>query len=278
MLTIKPSFWAFSPEGEHSVYGPSSHKRWKACPASIELSRGIVIPDKSYNIRGTLCHEIAEALVRREYLAFPYLLPWQVADILKKREEEVGDSDDILWVSRGALEAVDYFVNMVGNVIQVLFEKKIHISGEMWGSADVIIIGTDATVVLDYKFGNSPVKAEEIQLKDYLMGVFRHLENIPEHYRFIAGIYQPSVSIGYDEYTYSIDDMLDGLVSVEQDIQATKQPNIYPNDGGHCFFCPAAQTADPARKCPMIKMKIQDKAGDSLMNALNEYESTNALV
>jgi hypothetical protein len=276
MLTIKPSFWAFDPPGAHSVYGPSSHKRWKACPASINLSRGIVIPDKSYNIRGTLCHEVAEALVRREYLAFPYTLPWQLTEILKKREKTDGDSDDILWVSRGAIEAVDYFVGMVGTVLHVLFEKRIHISGEMWGSADVIVIGTDACVVLDYKFGNSKVAADEIQLRDYLMGVFSHLENIPEHYRFIAGIYQPSVSIGYDEYTYSIYDMLDGLQSVEQDILETKQPNIYPNEGSHCFFCPASQTADPARKCPLIKMKLEDKAGASLMAALAEYESTNA--
>lgn len=278
MLTIKPSFWDFRPEGEHSVYGPSSHKRWKACPASIELSRGIIIPDKSYNIRGTLCHELAEAMVRREYLSFPYLLPWQVTEILKKREETDGDSDEILWVSRGALDAVDYFCSMVGTVLQVLFEKKVHISGEMWGSADVIIIGTDACVVLDYKFGNSPVKAEEIQLKDYLMGVYRHLENLPAHYRFISGIYQPAVSVGYDEYTYSVEDMIDGLLQVEKDIWETKQPNLIPNDGNYCFFCPASQTADPERKCPMIKLKMNDKAGGLLMAALAEYESNNALV
>ena len=278
MLTIKPSFWAFDPEGEHSVYGPSSHKRWKACPASIELSRGIVIPDKSYNIRGTLCHTIAENLARREFLAFPYLLPWQISEILKEREKTNGDSDEILWVSREAIGAIDYFINMVGDVLHVLFEKRLHISGEMWGSADVIIIGTDACVALDNKFGNAKVGADEIQLKDYLMGVFNKLENIPEHYRFIAGIYQPSVSIGYDEYTYSVDDMVDGLQSVEQDILETKQPNIYPNEGSHCFFCPASQTADPARKCPIIKMKIDDKAGASLMAALAEYESNNALV
>lgn len=278
MMKIKSSFWAFSPEGAHSPYSPSSYSRWKKCPASIELSRGIHIPDKSYNVRGTLCHEVAEALVRREYLALPYTLPWQLSEILKKREETDGDSDDILWVSRGAIEAVDYFSNMVGEVLHVLFEKRIHISGEMWGSADVIIIGTDTTVVLDYKFGNSKVSADSSQLKAYLMGIFNNMENVPEHYRFIAGIYQPSVSIGYDEYSYNVSDMVDGLQIIDQDIQETKQPNIYPFEGSHCFFCPAAQTADPERKCPVLKMKISDKAGASLMTSLAEYESNNALV
>lgn len=273
MITMKPNFWGFSPSGAHSPYSPSSYSRWEKCAASIGLSAGIHIPAKSYNIRGTLCHEVAEALVRREYLAFPYPLPWQVAEMLKKREEEEGDSDDILWVSRGALDAVDYFVNVVGTVQYVLFEKRIPILGEMWGSADVVIIGTDACVVLDYKFGNSKVKADSSQLKAYLMGIFANMENVPEHYNFIAGIYQPSVSVGYDEYLYNSFDMVDGLQKLEQDIQETKLPNLFPVEGSHCFFCPACQTADPERKCPVIKMKIHDKAGASLLAALNEYAS-----
>ena len=273
MIRLRKQFWDFDPEGAHSPYSPSSYSRWKECPASINMSHGIVIPDKSYNIRGTLCHEIAEALVRREYLAMPYMLPWQVTEALRKREEEEHDSDDILWVSRGALDAVAYFATLVGNVVHVLFEKRIPILGEMWGSADVIIIGTEACVVLDYKFGNAKVAASSSQLKAYLMGVYANMEEVPETYNFIAGIYQPSVSIGYDEWMYSKYDLIDGLRELEEDIKATKESNLIPNDGSHCFFCPASQTSDPARKCPLIKMKMADKAGDSLMKTLYEYGS-----
>lgn len=271
MIRMKPAFWAFNPEGEHSALGPSSYGRWKACPASVELSRGIYIPDKSYNIRGTLCHNIAEAIVRREYLTMPYMLPWQVTEALKKREQEEGDSDDILWVSRGALDAVEYFSQMVGEIKYILFEQKIPILGEMWGSADVAIIGTEACVILDYKFGNTKVKADAEQLKAYLMGIFNNMEFVPDTYNFIAGIYQPSINVGYDEYLYSKWDMIDGLAILAEDIQATKQPDIYPNDGSHCFFCPAAQTSAPERKCPMIKMKMHDKAAENLLSTLYDY-------
>lgn len=270
---MKPAFWDFNPKGAHSDFSPSSYERWKACPASIKLAKGIYIPAKSYNIRGTLCHDLAEAIVRREYLVMPYMLPWQITEALKKREEEEGDSDDILWVSRGAIDAVEYFMQMVGEVKHVLFEKRIPILGEMWGSADVTIIGTEACVVLDHKFGNSKVKAESSQLKAYLMGIFNNMENVPDPYNFIAGIYQPSVSVGYDEYLYNKFDMVDGLEELSQDILETQKPNLIPNDGSHCFFCPAAQTSDPERKCPMIKMKMNDKSAVNLLAILNEYES-----
>lgn len=272
MIKMKSTFWDFNPKGEHSKYSPSSYKRWKACPASIKLADGIYIPSKAYNIRGTLCHDLAEAFVRREFLAFPYKEPWQITEILKKREEEEHDSDDILWVSRSAIDAVEYFVRLVGDVQHILFEKRIPICGESWGSADVCIIGSQSCVILDYKFGNAPVSAQSEQLKAYLMGIFANMENVPEHYNFIAGVYQPSVSAGYDEWCYSVYDMVDGLKEMANDIEETKKPNLLPNDGSHCFFCPACQTTDPERKCPMIKMKMSDKIGASLFEAHKEYE------
>ena len=275
MIQMKETFWAFDPKGAHSKYSPSSYSRWKACPASIKMSEGIVIEAKHYNIRGTLCHDIAEALVRREYLIFPYLPPWQITAMLKVREEEEHDSDEILWVAKGAIDAVDYFMQFVGEVHYLLLEKKIPILGEKWGSADVCIIGSKATVILDHKFGNAKVTADSLQLKSYLMGVYANMVNMPPNYRFIAGIYQPAVSIGYDEWVYSPEELADGLEILAMDIAETQRDNLLPNEGNHCFFCPASQTPDPDRKCPIIKMKMSDRAGAKLLEAYNNYYEGN---
>ena len=256
MIKLKPQFWTFKTNDAHSPYGPSSYSRWKACPASIKLSEGIVLPEKEYSVRGTLCHEISEALARREFIQFPYLTPSQVGQKLAMRELSHQDSMDILEKSQGAIEAVKYFINVVGDPSPlILFEKKIPMAGgEMFGSADVLIIGQNSCVILDYKFGKGKVSASSLQLKAYLMGVAENMVEIPEHYQFIAGIYQPEVSIGYDEYVYNKYEMLDGLVELVQDIQNTKNARI-PEEGSHCFWCPASRTEDESKKCPLIKAK-----------------------
>ena len=124
----------------------------------------------------------------------------------------------------------------------------------MFGSADVLIIGEHSCVILDHKFGKGKVTADALQLKAYLMGVAENMVHIPDHYQFIAGIYQPEVSYSYDEYSYSKEDMLDGLKELAQDIQNTKTA-VVPNEGRHCFWCPAARTEDEDKKCPLIKAK-----------------------
>jgi len=254
MIKMKPLFYTFESPDDHSPYGPSSYSRWKACPASIRLSRGIVLPEKEYSIRGTLCHEIAEAICRREFMQLPYLTPQEVGVKLSMREMSHNDSMDILEKSQGALEAVKYFLNLVGPA-DIYFEKKIPMAGGvMFGSADVLIIGQHSCVILDHKFGKGKVDADSLQLKAYLMGVAENMVEIPEHYQFIAGVYQPEVSYNYPEYSYNKYDMLDGLTELVQDIQNTKTA-VIPEEGSHCFWCPASRTEDEDKKCPLIKAK-----------------------
>lgn len=256
MVQMKNSFYSFVSTDDHSPYGPSSYSRWKACPASIKLSQGIVLPEKDYSIRGTLCHEISESMCRREFLMFPYKTPTEIGTLLAMREMSHGDSMDILEKCQGSWDAVKYFLEVVGDPhAQIFFEKKIPMAGgAMFGSADVLIIGQDRCVILDHKFGKGKVVASALQLKAYLMGVAENMIEIPEHYQFIAGIYQPEISYNYDEYSYNKDEMLDGLKELVQDIQNTKTARV-PEEGSHCFWCPASRTEDESKKCPLIKVK-----------------------
>jgi len=256
MIKMKPTFYSFTSPDAHSPYGPSSYSRWKACPASIKLSQGIVLPEKDYAVRGTLCHELAESFCRREFLHLPYLTPIEIGSKLSMRELSHGDSMDILEKSQGALEALKYFLQIVDDPnAMVFFEKKIPMAdGIMFGSADVLIIGAHRCVILDHKFGKGKVSADSLQLKAYLMGVAENMIEIPDHYQFIAGIYQPEVSYNYDEYHYDKYEMLDGLKELVQDIRNTKTA-IVPEEGSHCFWCPASRTEDEDKKCPLIKAK-----------------------
>jgi hypothetical protein len=226
----------------HSELGASSYKRWKACPGSVRLSRGVERKSSAYADEGTRAHELAEALLCG-VRSFDY-------------SNKPGDM----------VEAVMTYVNYVSQLraqgpAWEQIEAKLDLAEyhpKLFGTGDYVCYfpSTKILHVVDYKHGAGvPVEIEEdglgnVQLLYYAAAAL-HKARVPVRAVVITIVQPRCPHPDGPVRSWSCDGvfMLDFLADLVADAEKTEDPDAPLNPGSHCRWCPAVGF------CPAIKSR-----------------------
>ena len=278
MIQIHQNLINFVRPTPHSKYGPSSADRWMSCAASIKLSEGIPNFSSAAAEEGTLAHSVCEAVYRQKQIGIPIPvdLTFQMLALKDK-------GDEMMAAAQGYYEVCDFWVNnkdLIGDVLWFGQERGIPVFPDKgcFGTGDFIIVGSKASVVIDFKYGRKAVKATSAQLKVYAAGIARHINQAPTTYKFYAVVYQPRVSHEVSECHYTITEMYQYLGVIEAAIDKCERLDNEPIEGkNYCWFCPANQTKDINKKCKIKAekpIKIAKERFDVFLKDANIYPDT----
>lgn len=220
----------------HSPLGASSHYRWKACPGSVRLCKGIKSVSSVYAEAGTRAHEVA-------------------SNILEGKQSVAIDKDD--------MDAVLVYVKFVREIqkayapVETFIETKFNLSDYypgLYGTADCVIYSphNKELFVIDYKHGQGvAVEAKDnSQLMYYGLGAL-HAYDFPVSKVSLIIVqprcYHPDGPVRLINMEPS--DLLDFAADLIVDATSTEDLKAPLNPGDHCRWCPAQAT------CPAIHAK-----------------------
>jgi len=274
-ISIHPDLLNFVRPSAHSKFSPSASDRWmeEACSFSIKYCENIPEETSVYAAEGSLAHTIAEQYFYAWINGVPLAPEFQMQLLTETKDN---GAEMLEGAEQYRAMIAFYLMNkeLIGDILYYGLERGIPIYPEegAFGTADVLIIGSKAAIIGDYKFGRKPVHADSFQLRSYAAGVRRYLFNLPDDYKFVAVIVQPRTDSTPKVHEYSILEMDETLNKIWASIQASKRTDLSPNKGNWCHFCPANQTKNPDLQCPLIKGKYQealDNDFDKLLQAFH---------
>lgn len=240
----------------HSKYSPSSADRWwGGCAYSISATKDIPNETSVYAEEGTLAHSVCEAVFREQMIGLP--IPVDLSFSMVALPDK---GDEMMAAAHGFYEVCMYWMNnkdIIGDVLWFGQERGIPIFPEKscYGTGDFTIVGSKASVIIDFKYGKRNVKADTKQLKAYAAGVARHLDGVPNTYKVFAVIHQPRVPESVKEHSYTIQEMYVALTEIWESIELCERSDNEPIEGSHCFWCSAKRTKNIELRCKLLKDK-----------------------
>ena len=217
----------------HSLLSASSAHRWLACPPSAVAAEAYPSQDTEYTREGTLAHEVAEIVAKRDESRNTDARDWLQDGIT----QEMVDC---------AASYADYIREQItSDSATVLLEQRVDFSRWVpngFGTCDCVILQGDTMTIIDYKYGQGvPVSAVgNPQMMLYALGAWSDfgfaydIETVEMH------IFQPRIgNISADKLP--LQDLLTwaGTVVAPTAALAAKGEGEY-KPGEHCRFCPHA--------------------------------------
>lgn len=277
-MKIKDTFLHFVRPSEHSIYSPSSMDRIIACPYSVEPSKNIPNISSVYAEEGTLAHAVSEALFHEQFHFTPMSMEVTM-QLMEWDKKNPGTKDEIMECAQTYVDVLAYWLNNKEELGDLLFyglEKGVPIfpSELCFGTADAVIIGTKASAIIDYKHGKGKnVSADSLQLRAYASGVYMHLEDVPEDYKFYSVVVQPRTDVAPKVAVYSLEETKDNCHVIAKAINDSKQKELKPCEGSHCHWCPLNQTKDRKLKCPAKLQHAIDLANEDFNKFFNDMNA-----
>lgn len=224
--------------GEHARLSPSAAHRWKNCPGSISLSEGIAETSSTYADEGTMLHTIVAGLLLRGEKSGPYRYIGNVEytdlinDCLKVFWDRFDPSEDVAFIEQ-----------------RVNFP---HLP-DVWGTADVIIVGKSRIEVIDWKFGRGvEVDAvENEQLEIYLLAAAAFFDFMGPTPLLLGTIFQPRLS-DPKEWIIEPAEVTERLTQIKLAADRTRFNSTELHDGDWCKFCPAKAICPQLRNTAMV--------------------------
>lgn len=267
----------------HDTYGLSKAERWLNCPGSVNRCRGVEEPaSEAHTHRGTLLHNIAEALSRLEPSVVDAVEAHQVDPLADLRPAEMTDIEwDAtllqgcrLW--RSAMSTIASLL-LPGYIVSPEVPVDLSMLGiEKPGHIDLMAVGMSAdmpnttrVVVLDYKTGKVQVEARNNpQGAGYCVGAAE--ETVVDEAVFV--IVQP-----FDDECESIVTrkwLLDQFIlgdwrQILTDGKAKAEWSNMLVPGHWCTYCPARMVCEARRS--ILAQQIELPA---LHNALQDMTQT----
>jgi hypothetical protein len=223
----------------HAPLAPSSAHRWMHCPGSVTLSLGKPDGDNEFTREGTMLHEIIAQLVRDR------VRPDDFDEIRRDgwTEEQVGEYTELL---RACLECF-WARYREGDV--VLVETRVYFpdDSDVWGTSDVILIGSNRIESIDWKFGFVEVDAiENEQLLIYLLAAYFKFDFLGSIVDLIATVCQPRCSAPKEWRFSGREEIQRHREAVRDGARATREQADRLQDGDWCRFCPSLAV------CPQV--------------------------
>ena len=259
MITILDTLKHFEKPSDHALYGPSSADRWIGCPASIQLSEGIIQETSKYAAEGTLAHSVCEAIFRESYFGIQFPLDLKM-DLLNLEDR----GEEMLYCAHNYLDVLNAWLKKkeLGDILWWGVERGIPIFPERqcFGTGDFVIVGSRGAAIIDFKYGKGKeVSAGSSQLQTYALGIYNYVKGLPADYKFHTVVYQPRISLSPKEAVYDIQQMEAWKNIILKAIDESKKPLeqlTLKIDSNKCFWCPANRTKDRFKKCPAQREKV----------------------
>jgi len=252
-------------ERDHARFAPSSASRNLICQGSVALIEKLLEEGKikgggssRASVRGTMCHELAEAKVRKPRISLKARLGKEKADV--SDGTEVVFDEEMLEAVEAAVKEAKEFMKMFPKAYWD-YEVKMHpadgISGS-WGTVDILglIIG-ECVIIADYKFGTGPVSDKDNkQFKEYgRLAAPLALIDFNRGGYVIAKVIQPHRKTKAKNFaTYSGEEMLQHVEDMKEMVDKCHIDNLTPSDSG-CHW------GDARQHCPAKTSDREEKAG-----------------
>ncbi|AAQ73367.1 gp21 [Burkholderia phage Bcep1] len=256
---------------EHSTLSISGRERWRNCPASVTLSKGMPDNSSPAAAEGTCAHTVGEFYVRQHFdlpgaaprgTEAPLQAVPEGLDLKGKTVEEWNDD-----LRRHGKAYRDFIISLIPPGVEafVSLEQRVAaktIDGRLFGTADCLIWcpGARVLIVVDYKYGfmvvdvgtaekpNAQLAAYAVaaldsctlQANGVMLAVFQPRRNIgePGH-----KVYLSAEHVAAEQQR-----MREEVVRVDK---ATASPDLFIVAGDHCRYC----KAKPA--CPRMQDALQ---------------------
>lgn len=266
-----------NPQVSHSILSFSGRKRWKMCPISVELSKGM--PDSSgpAAAEGTLAHAVAEHYVKQHFAlpgapAAGAVAPEQVPPpgLDLKGDTPARWNETLRHHGRGYRDFIKSLIPP-GAQAHVAIEQRVaiaSISSQLFGTADCLVLltinGASYLIVIDYKYGFADVDVGTYdepneQLAAYAVAAAEGLaEKGVRVEKILLAVYQPRRPLAAPSQTLELDAAWLALerAKLAREVAAVANPGA-PVPGDHCRYCKGKP------KCPTVH--------NSLSTALAAY-------
>jgi Protein of unknown function (DUF2800) len=206
---------------KHAKYSPSSSSRWTKCPSSLQYAPSEEETEAS--IEGTTAHMLNDLCWSKDIDPLDCLglhLNNRVVD------EDMANGSD-MW-----MQEVSRYVRMFPGC-EVKTEQRLG-EGEFFGTADMIIDALDSLIILDYKYGHTPVEAvNNTQLLCYAtLWLLQNPDRDPE---ITLVIVQPRNG-GVKSWSVTAQEVME-FYDKQVEPVILQQKGGYCS-GDHCNFCP----------------------------------------
>lgn len=222
-LTIEMIRQSIADTGHH-ILGLSAWNKWGSCHAAPLAEFGIEEQYSEPAAEGSQAHELGEyCLVNNTMPEFVPGYPEEMMDHITNY--------------------VDYVKGIQGDDGRLFVEQRIDLSHtipECFGTADAVILKPGKLIIIDLKYGFGFVPADTGQIKGYLAGAYRQLEEKGiEITEFEAHIFQPRNG-GGRSVTYTVDDILkfDDEIRIAAYKCMQPDPEFNPSEKA-CMWCKA---------------------------------------
>ena len=237
----------------HSKYGGSGASIWVPCNASIAMSDGMPFYTRDYDdiendkpaALGNATHDVSEFCMKIGGTAYDLIgVPFN-----KSKNYPAG-----FVVDNEMAEAVMLYVGFLRS-LEILYSKKCRIEqrvymssvrADVFGTSDGIFIFGDTLYIIDYKHGFVTVEvANNIQILFYAVAALDTFGLWDKIKHVKSTIVQPRadhIDGAIRHYDYTIAEVR----SAQQNFKsAILNPNLIPQPGKHCKFCPASGYCRP---------------------------------
>jgi hypothetical protein len=273
---IDPELAAMAETISHSLIGGSVAKQYMSCPGSVRLRAAFgPSPSSSAAAEGTRLHALVEHCLDRaefsadEYAGFVFengdsaYLPENPNAITREHVHAVNVGLAHVNALMGSDPAAELYVETRFNLADI--------DARAFGTADVIVLTSDAMHVVDFKFGKGVgVEVQENpQLMFYAAGARRAIEGAGERFRVVLHVVQPRLAPMHADgpvrsWETDMLALLDFEAQLADAIKATDDPAAPFKAGDHCRFCPGAQIGASGRyNCDAFEAKKNAAADDA---------------
>jgi RecB family exonuclease len=271
-----------NPQVAHSILSFSGRKRWKNCPISVELSKGMTDTSGPAAEEGTCAHTVAEHYVKQHFQLPGAPAAGAVApDMPVPAGLDLKGATPQRWnetLRHHGRAYRDFIKSLIpaGAVAHVAIEQKVaiaSISDQLFGTADCLVLLPEAKrlIVVDYKYGFAEVDVGTYddpneQLAAYGVAAVEGLAAKGVQIDHIdLAVYQPRRPLSAPSQTLSLDAIWVALerAKLAREVAAVANPGP-PQPGDHCRYCKGKP------KCPAVH--------NSLTTALAAYAGEKSIL
>lgn len=234
----------------HSLNGPSSFSRRKACPASMQMEKGLPDQQSVYAAEGSAAHELGEKCLKEGKNPADYY-----GQVMGEFEHPDGRIEEFV-VDGDMIDAVEVYVDhcrpLMGEI--TLIEEKLDLrflgpdehtkTGYVRGTADFISIKDGILHVVDYKHGRGVAvnAVENAQGLSYGMGAAEVFYGEDWHTLRITIVQPRAFHVLGSVRSWDVprEELLDYKLNFAWAAMETFKSSVTVKAGEHCQFCKAA--------------------------------------